>query len=82
MKAKIIQKRDLAHLLGEWLKGYELFAPVKRDDLVVFRLQDGLDQDQVLFIVFYNQYLCHVLYAYPVAIPAIPFIADPYFIFL
>jgi len=36
MRSKSIAKRDVAHLVGEWLKEYELFAPVKRDNLVLF----------------------------------------------
>lgn len=35
MKAKIIRKQDIADLLDNLLRKYEVFAPVKRDDLVV-----------------------------------------------
>ncbi|MFC2067449.1 4Fe-4S dicluster domain-containing protein [Chloroflexota bacterium] len=36
MKAKIIQKKDIASLLDRLIKEYELFAPVKRDGLILF----------------------------------------------
>ena len=36
MKTKIIRKQDIADLLDNLLREYEVFAPVKRDDLVVF----------------------------------------------
>ncbi|MFC1994521.1 4Fe-4S dicluster domain-containing protein [Chloroflexota bacterium] len=42
MKAKIIRKEDVADLLDKFIEEYELFAPVKRDNLVVFdRIHSG-----------------------------------------
>jgi ferredoxin len=42
MKAKILKKRDIAGFLDKLLKEYEVFAPVKREDLVVFgRIRSG-----------------------------------------
>jgi len=42
MKAKTIRKEDIADFLDNLLKEYEVFAPVKRDDLVVFdRIHSG-----------------------------------------
>ena len=36
MKAKIIKKKDVASLLDRLIEKYELFAPVKRDGLILF----------------------------------------------
>jgi len=36
MKAKIIKKKDIASLLDSLIKEYEVFAPAKRDGLVLF----------------------------------------------
>lgn len=36
MNTKIIRKTDIDRLLGQWLEKYNLSAPVKRDNLVVF----------------------------------------------
>ena len=47
MIAKIVRESDLINLLGEWLKEYELIAPVKRDNLVVFDRVDSAGE--VLF---------------------------------
>ena len=42
MSAKIIGKDDIADLLDTLIKEYEVFAPVKRDNLVVFdRIHSG-----------------------------------------
>jgi ferredoxin len=36
MEAKIIKKKDMVSLLDRLIKEYELFAPVKRDSLILF----------------------------------------------
>ncbi|MFB0507807.1 MAG: 4Fe-4S dicluster domain-containing protein [Thermodesulfobacteriota bacterium] len=42
MKPKILKKRDSARFLDKLLREYEVFAPVKREDLVVFgRIHSG-----------------------------------------
>ncbi|MDD5590708.1 MAG: 4Fe-4S dicluster domain-containing protein [Dehalococcoidales bacterium] len=44
MKTKIIRKQDMTGLLNNLIQEYEVFAPVKRDDLVIFD-RIGSDKD-------------------------------------
>jgi len=44
MNTKIIKKIDKDRLLGQWLEEYKLFAPVKRDNLVVFDRANSVNE--------------------------------------
>jgi sulfhydrogenase subunit beta (sulfur reductase) len=49
MNAKVIKKEDIADFLDTLLKDYEVFAPVKRDRLVVF---DQIHSGREAFLTF------------------------------
>ncbi len=44
MNSKIVEAKGLADLVAGWLKEYEVFAPVKRDGLVVFDRVNSVDE--------------------------------------
>jgi sulfhydrogenase subunit beta (sulfur reductase) len=51
VKAKIIRKQDIANLLDNLLQEYEVFAPVRRDDLIVF---DRIGSGSEVFLDYTN----------------------------
>ena len=44
MNSKIVEGKGLADLVAGWLKEYEVFAPVKRDGIVVFDKVGSADE--------------------------------------